>query len=187
MSFFQRLFTIGESNVHSAIDKLEDPIKMTEQGIRDLKKDFSSAMTGLAEVKGIAIRTRKKANQTKQLASDYERKAMLLLQKMQKNQIDPAEAERLATEALNKKEEHAKDADRLNSEAVAHEKRSASLQSRVNKLKSTITSYENDIITLKARARTAESTKKINAQLAQIDSSSTITMLEKINPKPNNS
>ena len=34
-----------------------------------------------------------------------------------------------------------------------------------------------------ARARTAQSTKKINAQLARIDSSSTIAMLEKMKDK----
>ena len=38
MSIFQRLFNVSKAEVHSAIDKFEDPIKMTEQGIRDLKK-----------------------------------------------------------------------------------------------------------------------------------------------------
>lgn len=183
MSFFQRLFKVGESNVHAVIDKMEDPIKMTEQGIRDLKQDLSAAMTSLAEVKGIAIRTRKNAEQKKRLAGDYERKAMLLLQKMQNNQMAPEEAERLATEALNRKEENARDAQRLATEAAAHEARANDLQQKVNKLKSTTTSYENDLITLKARAKTAASTKKINAQLAQIDSSSTIAMLEKMKAK----
>ncbi|GAB6143994.1 PspA/IM30 family protein [Desulfocicer niacini] len=180
MSFFKRLFKVGESNAHALVDKMEDPIKMTEQGIRDLKKDLTMAMQGLAEVKGIAIRTRKEAEKKKHLAADYERKAMLLLQKMQSNQMDPAEAERLATEALNRKEENAADAQRLDKEATAHETRGNDLQSKVNKLKSTITTYENDLITLKARSRTASSTKKINAQLANIDSSSTIGMLEKM-------
>ncbi|SMC71557.1 phage shock protein A (PspA) family protein [Desulfocicer vacuolatum DSM 3385] len=180
MSFFKRLFKVGESNAHAIVDKMEDPIKMTEQGIRDLKKDLTAAMQGLAEVKGIAIRTRKEADKKKHLASDYERKAMLLLKKMQSNEMPADEAERLATEALNRKEENATDAQRLDKEATAHETRANDLQSKVNKLKSTITSYENDLITLKARARTASSTKKINAQLANIDSSSTIGMLEKM-------
>ncbi len=183
MSFFKRLFKVGESQAHSVIDKMEDPIKMTEQGIRDLKTDLTAAMTSLAEVKGIGIRTRKEADKKKNLAQDYERKAMLLLQKMQGGQMDPADAERLATEALNRKEESAKDAERLAGEATGHETRSADLQGKVSKLKSTITSYENDLITLKARARTAHSTKKINAQLARIDSSSTISMLEKMKAK----
>ncbi|MEA2059260.1 MAG: PspA/IM30 family protein [Thermodesulfobacteriota bacterium] len=180
MSFFKRLFKVGESQAHSIVDKMEDPVKMTEQGIRDLKKDLSAAMSSLAQVKGIAIRTRKDADRNKNLAAEYERKAMMLLQKIQKNEIDPAEGERLATEALNRKEENEKDAQRLAAEALSHEKRGNDLQSKVNKLKSTITTYENDLITLKARARTAASTKKINAQLANVDSSSTIGMLEKM-------
>ena len=180
MSFFKRLFKVGESQAHSIVDKMEDPVKMTEQGIRDLKKDLSAAMSSLAQVKGIAIRTRKDADKSKNLAAEYERKAMMLLQKIQKNEIDPAEGERLATEALNRKEENEKDAQRLAEEALSHEKRGSDLQSKVNKLKSTITTYENDLITLKARARTAASTKKINAQLANVDSSSTIGMLEKM-------
>lgn len=183
MSFFKRLFKVGESEAHSIIDKMEDPIKMTEQGIRDLKNDLSAAMTSLAEVKGIAIRTRKDADKKKNLAADYERKAMLLLQKMQSGALDAADAERLATEALNKKEECDAQAQRLGTEAQNHEQRSSQLQSQVTKLKSMITSYENDLVTLKARARTAASTKKINAQLARIDSSSTISMLEKMKAK----
>ena len=40
MNLFKRLFKLGQSEAHSAMDKLEDPIKMTEQGIRDMKKDL---------------------------------------------------------------------------------------------------------------------------------------------------
>jgi len=183
MSIFSRLFKVGESNVHAAIDKMEDPIKMTEQGIRDLKNDLQNAMTSLAEVKGIAIRTRKSADNAKKLAADYERKAMLLLQKMQNGDLPAPDAERLATEALNRKEEKATEAMHLSREAENHEKMAANLQANVNKIKSSITSYENDLVTLKARARTAESTKKINAQLARVDSSGTVAMLEKMKAK----
>jgi len=183
MSFFNRLFKIGEANAHSAIDKFEDPIKMTEQGIRDLKTDLQSAMKSLAEVKGISIRVRKDAENNKKLAADYERKAMLLLQKMQSGQVDATDAERLATQALDKKEEHLKDAMRLSGEADQHEKMSSSLQGNVNKIKSTITKYENDLTTLKARSKTATATKKINKQLSTMDSSGTIAMLEKMKAK----
>lgn len=183
MSIFKRLFNVGKSNVHAVIDQMEDPIKMTEQGIRDLKTDLQNAMTSLAEVKGIAIRTRKSAENAKKLAADYERKAMLLLQKTQSGELAAADAERLAMEALNKKEEKAAEAIRLTQEADNHGQMANNLQANVNKIKSSITSYENDLVTLKARARTAASTKKINAQLARIDSSGTIAMLEKMKAK----
>jgi phage shock protein A len=183
MSIFRRIFKVTQSEAHAMVDKIEDPIKMTEQGIRDLKQDLQKAMTSLAEVKGMAIRTRRDAENKKKLAADYERKAMLLLQKMQNGQLDQAEAERLATEALNQKEENAAEAVRLTQEADRHEQMGNQLQANVNKIKSTITTYENDLVTLKARSKTAAATKKINQQIARIDSSGTIAMLEKMKAK----
>lgn len=183
MSFFKRLFKVGQSNAHAVLDKIEDPIKITEQGIRDLKNDLKAAMTSLAEVKSIAIRTRKEGEDAKKLAADYERKAMLLLQKMNSGELSQEEAEKLATQALEKKEEKTTEAARLCQEAERHEQMSNTLQANVNKIKSSVTTYENDLATLKARARTASSTKKINAQLAKIDSSGTIAMLEKMKSK----
>jgi len=183
MSIFKRLFKVGQAQAHSVVDNFEDPIKMSEQGIRDLKKDLQAAMTSLAEVKGIAIRTRKDAGNNKKLASEYERKAMILLQKMQNGEIDQMDAERLATEALNKKENYSNEAIRLSQEAEKHENMANQLQNNVNKIKTTITSTENDLVTLKARAKTAASTKKINKQLSRMDSSGTIAMLEKMKTK----
>ncbi len=183
MSIFKRIFKVTQAETHAVIDKIEDPIKMTEQGIRDLKKDLQQAMTSLAEVKGMAIRTRRDAENKKKLAADYERKALMLLQKMQSGELDPAEAERLATEALNQKEQNAAEAVRQAQEAERHEQMANQLQANVNKIKSTITTYENDLVTLKARAKTASATKKINQQIAKIDSSGTIAMLEKMRAK----
>ena len=180
MSIFQRIFKVTQSETHALIDKLEDPIKMTEQGIRDLKKDLQQAMTSLAEVKSMAIRTRRDADNKKKLAADYERKAMMLLQKMQGGELDSADAERLATQALNQKEQLAAEAVQLSQDAERHEQMANQLQANVNKIKSTVTTYENDLITLKARARTAAATKKINQQIARVDSSGTIAMLEKM-------
>ena len=40
------------------MSKFEDPIKLAEQGIRDLKTDFDNSLKGLAEVKAIAISTK---------------------------------------------------------------------------------------------------------------------------------
>ena len=183
MSIFSRIFRISQAETHAVIDKFEDPIKMTEQGIRDLRKDLQGAMTSLAEVKGLAIRTRRDGEGKKKMAADYERKAMLLLQKMQSGEMNAADAERLAGEALNQKEQHAADALRLTQEAERHEQMANQLQVNVNKIKSSITSYENDLTTLKARSKTAQATKKINQQISKIDSSGTIAMLEKMKAK----
>ena len=180
MGIFQRIFRVGQAEVHAAIDKLEDPIRLTEQGIRDLKKDLSNAMTSLAEVKGQGIRLRKQASDSKKAAEDYERKAMALLQRAQKDQIDAAEADRLAGEALARKEENVNRAATLSENARKQEEMAAQLQTQVDKLKSSIAGYENDLVTLRARARTAAATKKINRQLAKVDSTGTLAMLERM-------
>ncbi len=180
MSIFQRMFRMGKAEVNSALDSLEDPIKMTEQGIKDLKKDLNNAMTSLAEVKGQGIRLKKQAEENRQASEDYERKAMMLLQKAQSGDFDAGEADRLATEALSRKDDAATRSKQLGNDSQQQEATALNLQSQVDKLKSTIASYENDLITLRARAKTAAATKKINKQLAKVDSSGTVSMLERM-------
>ena len=62
MNLFKRLFRIGSAEANSLVDKLEDPIKMTEQGIRELKTNLGSALQALAEVKALAIRAKNDGN-----------------------------------------------------------------------------------------------------------------------------
>jgi len=183
MGIFARLFKVGQAEAHAVVDRLEDPIRLTEQGIRDLKIDLQNAMTGLAEVKGVSIRLTKEAEDAKRQADEYERKAMLLLQRFRDGQLDQAQAERLATESLNQKELASQRAARLSQDAEQQQRMATQLQDKVQQLKTTITTYENELVTLRARAKTAESTKKINQHLAKVDSSSTIAMLERMKRK----
>ncbi len=182
-SVFQRLFKVGQSQAHSVVDKLEDPIRMTEQGIRDLKKDLQQSMIALAQVKATAIRLKKDADDQKKLGADYERKAMLLLQRMQNGEMQSSDAERLASEALSKKEEAVTRGGSLQADYKQQQQMADQLQAKVEKVKQTVTRYENELVTLKARARTASSMRKINQQLANVDSGGTIAMLEKMKNK----
>lgn len=183
MSIFNRLFRVGKAEAHAAIDKLEDPIKMTEQGIRDLKKDLDKSLQALAEVKALAIRSKKDLAENKSKAANYEQKAILLIQKAEKGELDAAETDRLATEALSRKEEAVEAAARAQEEVSRFDSNIAKLDNNVKKLKSTISSYENELRTLKARARVSSATQKINKQLSGIDSSGTVSMLEKMKEK----
>ena len=70
MGIFSRLFKVGQAEANSLVDKLEDPIKLTEQGIRDLKKDLEKAVEALAEVKSYAIRAKRDMNSAKERAAD---------------------------------------------------------------------------------------------------------------------
>ena len=180
---FSRVLRLGKSEAHAVMDKFEDPIKMTEQGIRELKKDLEESMKSLAQVKGIVIRMRNDAENKKKLAADYESKAMALLQKGQQGSLEMGEAERLATEILARKEDVGQEALRLSKEVTSQESMALQLQRNVDKLRTTVQRYENDLITLRARAKTAAATRKLNAQIARVDSDGTIAMLEKMRNK----
>lgn len=180
---FNRLFKAGEAEAHALVDKLEDPIKMSEQAVRDLRKDLQESLRSLGEVKSLAIRMAKDAEDARRLAGDYERKAMLLLQRGQAGEVDNAEAERLAMEALSRKEEAATRALQATEQAQQQQQMVDSLQNNVNQLKSKVASYENDLVMLKARARTANATRKINQRLSNVDTKGTVALLERMKEK----
>ena len=183
MSIFKRLFKIGEAEANSAIDKLENPIKLTEQGIRDMKKDLEKSLQALAEVKAMAIRAKSEISNHSESAKDYEKKAMMLLKKSQDGELDPAEADRLASEALVKKEEAISHVGRATEDLKRFETSIAQLDKNVKTLKSNISKWENELKTLKARVKVSTATKNLNKQLAQIDSTNTVSMLEKMKDK----
>lgn len=51
-SFFARLFRIGRSNAHAALDSVEDPQKMLDQSVRDYTKNISEAESAVAQTIG---------------------------------------------------------------------------------------------------------------------------------------
>ncbi|RZS98907.1 PspA/IM30 family protein [Aquimarina brevivitae] len=185
MNFFRRLFKIGEAEAHSAIDKIEDPIKMTEQGIRDMKQDLDKSLEALAQVKALAIRARNDKEEYEAKAQDYEQKAMLILKKAQSGNMDTAEADRLAKEALIKKEEAQQHVTRTVEESEKFDKSVAQLEKNVQEIKQNISKWENELKTLKARVKVSNATKNLNKQMAEIDSSSTVSMLERMKDKVN--
>lgn len=184
-SLFERLFKVVQSVMHSIVSRFEDPIKLAEQGVRDLKSDFDKSLKGLAEVKAIAISTQRELEEKKQIAQDYENKAMALLKNAQAGALDAAEADRLAGEALNKKQEALQAAAQLKSSLEKYNMMISQFENKIAKLKDQIKNWEGQIKTLKARHTVAVSSKKINQQLVSMSSDSTAAMLEDMKTKIN--
>ncbi len=183
MNIFKRLFKIGEAEANSAIDKMEDPIKLTEQGIRDLKLDLDKNLEALAQVKALAIRSRSDQEEYLDKKEDYHQKAVLILKKGQRGEMDAAEADRLAKEALVKKEEAQKHVERAEAETKKFNDNVSQLEQNIQTIKSNISNWENELKTLKARVKVSNATKSLNKQMAEIDSSSTVSMLERMKEK----
>lgn len=181
--WLKRLFGIGKAEVNSLLDKMEDPVKMTEQGIKDLKTDLDKSLQALAEVKSMYIKSRKQLDQDRKKSSDYELKAVQLLQKAQSGGLDEAEADRLAQKALDEKNRVDQRIAQHEKDTAQYEKLQHEMEGKVGQLKSAITKYENELRTLKARSQVSKAAKRVNEISSGVDASGTIARLERMKEK----
>jgi len=183
MNIFRRLFKIGEAETNSAIDSMEDPIKMTEQGIRDMKLDLDKSLEALAQVKALAIRARNDQEEYQDKVDDYQNKAIIILKKAHSKDMGAAEADRLAQEALVQKEAAEQQVLRAKEESNKFDNNVAQLQKSIQTIKANIGNWENELKTLKARVKVSNATKNLNKQMAELDSTGTVSMLERMKEK----
>ena len=148
-----------------------------------MRAELDKALQALAEVKAMSIRTRRDVSNSQNQSKDYEQKAVLLLKRAEAGELENAEADRLATEALNRKELADQEIARLHGEQQRYEASVNKLEQNVDVLKSNIGTWENELRTLKARMKVSTATKSINKQMANIDTSSTQAMLERMKSK----
>lgn len=185
MNFFKRLFKMGQAEANAALDNMEDPIRLTEQGIRDLKVELEDALESLAQVKALSIRAKNEHEEFVAKIENYQEKAMLLLTKAKKGELEMAVAEKLAKEALVEKEKSNKLAKSAKEEANQFENSVHQLETNVAEIRKSINKWQNELKTLKARVKVSNATQKLNKQMADIDAFSTVSMLERMKDKVN--
>ena len=105
---------------------------------------------------------------------------MLILQKGHKNEIESSEADRLAKEASKKV--FTQQAQRSKSDSEKFDTSVANLEKNVQEIKQLFPKWEN-LKTLKARVKVSKATTNLNKQMAEIDSSNTVSMLERMKEK----
>lgn len=183
MNIFKRLFKIGQAEANAAVDNMEDPIRMTEQGIRDLKIDLEKSLESLAQVKALAIRAKNDIEEFTAKADDYQQKAMLVLTKAKNGAIKSEEGDELAKEALIRKEEVSLQIKTAKEEEKNYLESVTKLENNVQEVKNTINKWENELKTLKARVKVSKATKNLNKQMAELDASGTVNMLKRMKDK----
>lgn len=174
---------MGQAEANSVLDSMEDPITITEQGIRDLKNELEESIESLAQVKALAIRSKNEHEEFLSSIENYQEKAILLLNKAKNGSLEIAEAERLAKAALLKKEENSKAANNAKDEVDKLESAVLEMEANVAEIKKSISKWENELKTLKARIKVSNATQKMNKQMADVDASSTVDMLERMKHK----
>lgn len=80
MSLFDRIANITKATLHEALNKLEDPVLMTGQYLRNLEEDIQSAESTLKEQQITASLQQRKSDEAAELAKQSEQRAIQALE-----------------------------------------------------------------------------------------------------------
>jgi len=174
VSIFKRLRDLTMSNLYALIEKAEDPIKMTDQYLRDMQEDLEEAEKAVAAQ--IALEKKFKALYEEQLELAKKRDEQAHVAAKAKN----VELARRALEEKKAAEQKAAEY------KEAYEKNKASaeaLREKLDEMKKQITELKNRRETLVARVNAAKAQKSINQAMSGFDSSSAMAGLKRMEEK----
>lgn len=174
MSLFKRFRDLTMSNINALIDKAEDPIKMTDQYIRDMQKDLEDAEKAVAAQ--IAIEKKFKALYEEQEA---------LVKKREEQAHTAAKAQNidLARRALEEK----KNAEaKLTEYKTSFDQNKASadnLRSKLEEMRKQLTEMKNKRETLVARYNAAKAQTEINKAMSGFGSDTAASGMKRMEEK----
>ncbi len=181
--FFKRLFKIGKTKAHAKLDKIEDPVALTEQSIKDLKQDLAESMKSLAEMKALAIRTKRDVQQAHRAAGQYEQRAMQFIGKAEQGDITMDEADRYALKALAQKDQILRVSSANEQNLQAYENMIRKLEIDIQKIRTQINTWEGELKTLKVRSRLSETSRRLNERMSSLSKNSMSDMLDDMKMK----
>jgi phage shock protein A len=181
--FFKRLFNVGKAKAHAKLDKVEDPVALTEQSIKDLKQDLAESMKSLAEMKALAIRTKRDVQQAHRAADQYEQRAMQFIGKAEQGDITMDEADRYALKALSQKDQILRVSSANEQNLRAYENMIRKLEIDVQKIRTQINTWEGELKTLKVRSRLSETSRRLNERMSSLSKNSMSDMLDDMKMK----
>lgn len=183
MNIFKRLLKLGQSEIHALVDRMEDPIHIIEQGIRDLKEDLAELTERLAQAKASRIRLENKAEENSQQAERMEEKARTVLLKSETGALDPNDANRLAKEALLQKQDLLISLDDLHDQIETQGQAVEKISQQLEILRYNISRWEKELAILRAKQKVTQASELANRHIATMDSQGTIDMLERMKAK----
>ena len=181
--FWKRLFTLGAAEANSALDSLEDPVKITEQLIREMKDQIVNSTQAAAQSRAAIIRLKtNKATFDKQ-AESYIEKANKIKDKMDKGSVDEVKGKEFLLKALNSAKLAKNEAKGLGSQLETLEKNDKKVTDSITAFKNEIQQAENNLISLRAQAETAKASKDISKHMSSVNVNGFKSQLDKMKDK----
>lgn len=152
MGIWARISTLMKSNINAMISKAEDPEKILNQLIVDMREQFLEARKQVAVAIADEKRLKRQYENELKNAQEWEKKAMIAVK---------AGRDDLATQALARKTEHDRLGEEWQQQWVAQKQAADQLREALSRLNAKIQEASRKKNLLIARAKRAEAQKKI--------------------------
>ncbi len=174
MSFFQRLFRIGKANANAALDKLEDPVKMIEQILRELDNDIAKVTAAVTTQMAVEKRFERELKESIDTVEKRDQQARAAIAKGE---------DELARQALLDKKRHSDKRDQLQINYDNAKATSEKLRKQLQDMKNKVEEMKTQKSTLIAQAQAAQATKKITQTMSGVGSSNLVDSFAKMEEK----
>jgi phage shock protein A len=163
MSIFQRISTLFKSNINDLIARAEDPEKMLNQIIVDMRDQLAKAKREVAAAIADERKLRSQLDEELKLTRDWEHRAMLAVRE---NRDD------LARQALLRQQEHASRAQSLEQTWTAQAQETEKLKGSLRQLNERIEEARRKRNLLVAKQKRAQAQKRIHETMSGMSDTS---------------
>ena len=171
MGFFDRLSTLLRSNLNDLISRAENPEKMLNQLILDMRSQLAKAKQQVASAIADEKRLAAQAEQEKKLSEEWEKRAELAVREGRDD---------LAKQALLRYNEHLQGAVQLHETWVKHREETEKLKLTLRQLNDKIEEAKRKKNILIARAKRAEAHKRIQETMSSMSDKSAFETFERM-------
>jgi phage shock protein A len=163
MSIFQKISTLFKSNINDLIARAENPEKMLNQIILDMRDQLASAKREVASAIADERKLRAQVEEEAKQAGDWERRAVLAVKEGRDD---------LAKQALMRQQEHAERAGSLEETWRAQAQETEKLKSSLKQLNDKIEEAKRKRNLLIAKQKRAQAQKRIHETMSGLSDTS---------------
>lgn len=171
MGIFDRISTLIRSNINDLISRSENPEKMLNQLIVDMRSSLAKAKQQVAAAIADEKKLSAQAEQEKKMAEDWEKRAVLAVQEGRDD---------LAKQALLRHNEHVQAAITLHETWVKHREETEKLKLSLRQLNDRIEEAKRKKNILIARQKRAEAHKRIQETMSTMGDNSAFETFERM-------
>jgi phage shock protein A len=174
MGIFDRLSTMLRSNINDLITRAENPEKMLNQLIVDMKGQLAKAKQQVASAIADEKKLQAEADGSRKQAEDWERRAMLAVNEGRDD---------LAKQALVRYNEHLQGAQQLHETWLRHKAETEQLKLALRQLNDKIEEAKRKRNILVARAKRAEAQQRIQETMSGMSDKSAFESFDRMAEK----